>query len=38
MNAPTKLEVEPAQKTAVRVTEELFYPSKPDKFPLAHAY
>ncbi|ASG64870.1 ATP-dependent RNA helicase RhlB [Idiomarina piscisalsi] len=34
MNAPTKLEVEPAQKTAVRVTEELFYPSKPDKFPL----
>lgn len=34
MNAPTKLEVEPTQKTAVQVTEELFYPSKPDKFPL----
>lgn len=34
MNAPTKLEVEPTQKTATRVTEELFYPSKPEKFPL----
>ncbi|MAO68754.1 MULTISPECIES: ATP-dependent RNA helicase RhlB [Idiomarina] len=34
MNAPTKLEVEPSQKTATRVTEELFYPSKPEKFPL----
>lgn len=34
MNAPTKLEVEPLQKTATRVTEELFYPSKPEKFPL----
>ena len=34
MNAPTKVEVEPNQKTATRVSEELFYPSKPDKMKL----
>lgn len=34
MNAPAKVEVEPEQKTGVRISEELFYPSKPDKMPL----
>ncbi|PYE32335.1 ATP-dependent RNA helicase RhlB [Idiomarina fontislapidosi] len=34
MNAPTKVEVEPKQKTGVRISEELFYPSKYDKMPL----
>ena len=34
MNAPAKVEVEPEQKTGVRISEELFYPSKPDKYPL----
>ena len=34
MNAPTKVEVEPQQKTGVRISEELFYPSKYDKMPL----
>ncbi|RUO80011.1 ATP-dependent RNA helicase RhlB [Idiomarina tyrosinivorans] len=34
MNAPTKLEIEPTRKTAERVSEELFYPSKPEKMPL----
>lgn len=34
MNSPTKLEVEPLQKTGARISEELFYPSKPDKIKL----
>lgn len=34
MNSPTKVEVEPAQKTGTRITEELFYPSKQDKIKL----
>ncbi|MGM0480318.1 MAG: ATP-dependent RNA helicase RhlB [Pseudomonadota bacterium] len=34
MNAPAKVEVEPEQKTGLRISEELFYPSKPDKMPL----
>lgn len=34
MNAPAKVEIEPEQKTGARITEELFYPSKPDKMPL----
>ncbi|RUO63583.1 ATP-dependent RNA helicase RhlB [Pseudidiomarina insulisalsae] len=34
MNSPTKVEVEPAQKTGIRITEELFYPSKQDKIKL----
>ncbi len=34
MNSPTKVEVEPTQKTGIRITEELFYPSKQDKIKL----
>lgn len=34
MNSPTKVEVEPTQKTGTRITEELFYPSKQDKIKL----
>ena len=34
MNSPTKVEVEPLQKTGARITEELFYPSKQDKIKL----
>ncbi|MDT7526498.1 ATP-dependent RNA helicase RhlB [Pseudidiomarina sp. GXY010] len=34
MNSPTKVEVEPLQKTGTRITEELFYPSKQDKIKL----
>ncbi len=34
MNSPTKVEVEPLQKTGERITEELFYPSKQDKIKL----
>ncbi len=34
MNSPTKLEVEPLQKTGERISEELFYPSKQDKIKL----
>ncbi|MGQ4277166.1 ATP-dependent RNA helicase RhlB [Pseudidiomarina sp. E22-M8] len=34
MNSPTKVEVEPTQKTAIRISEELFYPSKQDKIKL----
>ena len=34
MNSPTKVEVEPTQKTGIRITEELFYPSKQDKMKL----
>ncbi|MEW9797432.1 ATP-dependent RNA helicase RhlB [Alteromonas sp. CYL-A6] len=34
MNNPTHVQVEPQQKTASRVKEELFYPSDEDKMPL----
>ncbi|RUO53576.1 ATP-dependent RNA helicase RhlB [Pseudidiomarina homiensis] len=34
MNSPTKVEVEPTQKTGIRISEELFYPSKQDKIKL----
>lgn len=34
MNSPTKVEVEPLQKTGARISEELFYPSKQDKIKL----
>lgn len=34
MNSPTKVEVEPTQRTGARITEELFYPSKQDKMKL----
>lgn len=34
MNSPTKVEVEPLQKTGERISEELFYPSKQDKMKL----
>ncbi|MCC2618227.1 ATP-dependent RNA helicase RhlB [Aestuariibacter halophilus] len=34
MNNPTHVQVEPEQKTASRVKEELFYPSDEDKMPL----
>ncbi|KFZ30591.1 RNA helicase [Pseudidiomarina salinarum] len=34
MDSPTKLEVEPLQKTGERISEELFYPSKQDKIKL----
>jgi len=34
MNSPTKIEVEPLQKTGERISEELFYPSKQDKIKL----
>jgi len=34
MNDPTSVEVEPDQKTNVRITEELFYPSNEDKMSL----
>lgn len=34
MNSPTKVEVEPTQKTGIRISEELFYPSKQDKMKL----
>ncbi|PTB85489.1 RNA helicase, partial [Pseudidiomarina aestuarii] len=34
MNSPTKIEVEPLQKTGERISEELFYPSKQDKMKL----
>lgn len=34
MNSPEHVEVEPAQKTGARITEELLYPSKEDKFKL----
>jgi ATP-dependent RNA helicase RhlB len=34
MNAPESVEVEPDQKTNVRISEELFYPSNEDKMPL----
>ncbi|WP_404400449.1 ATP-dependent RNA helicase RhlB [Idiomarina seosinensis] len=34
MNSPAKVEVEPEQKTGVRISEELFYPAKADKMPL----
>ncbi|MDN7138174.1 ATP-dependent RNA helicase RhlB [Pseudidiomarina sp. 1ASP75-14] len=34
MNSPTKVEVEPTQKTGTRISEELFYPSKQDKIKL----
>lgn len=34
MNDPDSVEVEPDQKTNVRISEELFYPSNEDKMPL----
>ncbi|WDD99020.1 ATP-dependent RNA helicase RhlB [Thalassomonas actiniarum] len=34
MNSPESVEVEPEQKTNVRITEELFYPSNEDKMAL----
>jgi ATP-dependent RNA helicase RhlB len=34
MHEPVHLEVEPEQKTAKHIEEELFYPSKEDKIPL----
>ncbi|SET41817.1 ATP-dependent RNA helicase RhlB [Thalassotalea agarivorans] len=34
MNSPVSVEVEPEQKTNVRITEELFYPSNDDKMAL----
>lgn len=34
MNSPTKIEVEPLQKTGAQISEELFYPSKQDKVKL----
>ncbi|WP_341502410.1 ATP-dependent RNA helicase RhlB [Gallaecimonas sp. GXIMD4217] len=34
MNEPEHVQVEPEQKTGARITEELFYPSKEDKFKL----
>ncbi|WKE65554.1 ATP-dependent RNA helicase RhlB [Gallaecimonas kandeliae] len=34
MNTPEHVQVEPEQKTGARITEELFYPSKEDKFKL----
>lgn len=34
MNEPDSVEVEPEQKTNVRISEELFYPSNEDKMPL----
>ena len=34
MNDPTSVEVEPGQKTNIRITEELFYPSNEDKMTL----
>src|SRR5690554_908561 len=34
MNDPTAVEIEPEQMTGVRIEEELFYPSKPDKVKL----
>jgi ATP-dependent RNA helicase RhlB len=34
MNDPESVEVEPDQKTNVRISEELFYPSNEDKMPL----
>jgi len=34
MNEPTSVEVEPEQKTNVRISEELFYPSNEDKMAL----
>ncbi len=34
MSSPTKVEVEPLQKTGARISEELFYPSKQDKMKL----
>ena len=34
MNDPDSVEVEPDQKTNIRISEELFYPSNEDKMPL----
>lgn len=34
MNDPVSVEVEPEQKTNIRISEELFYPSNEDKMPL----
>lgn len=34
MNEPTSVEVAPDQKTNIRISEELFYPSNEDKMPL----
>ncbi|WP_281559151.1 ATP-dependent RNA helicase RhlB [Thalassomonas sp. RHCl1] len=34
MNSPESVEVEPEQKTNIRITEELFYPSNEDKMAL----
>lgn len=34
MNDPVSVEIEPEQKTNLRISEELFYPSNEDKMPL----
>ncbi len=34
MNEPDSVEIEPEQKTNLRISEELFYPSNEDKMPL----
>ncbi len=34
MNDPKYIEIEPEQRTGVRITEELFYPANQDKIPL----